>query len=146
MKSYQHILIATNLTDNSQVISDEAVSLAEKSGATLSLVHVIEFNPIMYGGGEFAVPIDGDVEESLRSQARESLRAEGKRLGIPETHQWIASGATTEELVKVIDENSVDLIVLGNHEQHGLAFLLGSTANALLHAMPCDVLAVHMAG
>ena len=37
-----------------------------------------------------------------------------------------------------------DLIVVGSHGRHGLALLLGSTANDVLHGAPCDVLAVHL--
>ena len=37
-----------------------------------------------------------------------------------------------------------DLIVVGSHGRHGLALLLGSTANDVLHGAPCDVLAVRL--
>jgi len=35
-------------------------------------------------------------------------------------------------------------IVVGSHGRHGLALLLGSTANDILHGAPCDVLAVRL--
>ena len=35
-------------------------------------------------------------------------------------------------------------LVVGSHGRHGLALLLGSTANAVLHGAPCDVLAVRI--
>ena len=38
----------------------------------------------------------------------------------------------------------VDLIVLGSRERHGLALLLNFTGDAVLHAAPCDVLAVRL--
>jgi universal stress protein A len=34
--------------------------------------------------------------------------------------------------------------VVGSHGRHGLALLLGSTANDVLHGAPCDVLAVKL--
>ncbi|MEO1899758.1 MAG: universal stress protein, partial [Methylococcales bacterium] len=37
-----------------------------------------------------------------------------------------------------------DLIVVGSHGRHGLALLLGSTANGVLHHAVCDVLAVRL--
>jgi universal stress protein A len=40
------------------------------------------------------------------------------------------------------EELDADLIVLGTHGRHGLGLMLGSTANAVLHGAPCDVLAV----
>ena len=41
-------------------------------------------------------------------------------------------------------EQTCDLIVVGSHGRHGLALLLGSTANDVLHGAPCDVLAVRL--
>ncbi len=41
-------------------------------------------------------------------------------------------------------EHDCDLIVVGSHGRHGLALLLGSTANDVLHGAPCDVLAVSL--
>ena len=41
-------------------------------------------------------------------------------------------------------QQGVDLIVIGGHGRHGLALLLGSTANAVLHGAPCDGLAVRI--
>jgi universal stress protein A len=37
---------------------------------------------------------------------------------------------------------NADLIVVGTHGQSGLRLLLGSTANAVLHGVKTDVLAV----
>ncbi len=44
------------------------------------------------------------------------------------------------------DNNDIDfdLIIIGTHGQHGIALLLGSTANAVLHGVSCDVLAVRV--
>ena len=39
---------------------------------------------------------------------------------------------------------AADLIVVGSHGRHGIALLLGSTANGVLHGAPCDVLAVRV--
>ena len=39
---------------------------------------------------------------------------------------------------------AADLIVIGSHGRHGLALLLGSTANGVLHGAPCDVLAIRV--
>ena len=48
------------------------------------------------------------------------------------------------QLGGVADEAGADLIVVGSHGRHGLALLLGSTANGVLHGAMCDVLAVRV--
>ena len=37
-----------------------------------------------------------------------------------------------------------DLIVIGSHERHGLSILVNLIEDAVLHAAPCDVLAVRL--
>ena len=53
-------------------------------------------------------------------------------------------GSPKTEIVRVANENKVDLIIVGSHGRHGLALLLGSTANGVLHHATCDVLAVRL--
>ena len=42
------------------------------------------------------------------------------------------------------EQLDVDLIVVGSHGRYGLALLMGSTANGVLHGASCDVLAVRV--
>ncbi len=48
------------------------------------------------------------------------------------------------EIHRVAEELGADLIVVGSHGRHGLALLLGSTANGVLHGATTDVLAVRV--
>ena len=51
--------------------------------------------------------------------------------------------ATVNQINK-LEEAGADIIVVGSHGRHGLALLLGSTANGVLHGASCDVLAVRV--
>ena len=42
------------------------------------------------------------------------------------------------------EEQGVDLIILGSRERHGLSILVNLTEDTVLHAAPCDVLAVRL--
>jgi universal stress protein A len=53
-------------------------------------------------------------------------------------------GSPKAEITRVAEEQGVDLIVVGSHGRLGLELLLGSTANGVLHAAKCDVLAVRV--
>lgn len=53
-------------------------------------------------------------------------------------------GEPREEIIRIAEQENVDLIVVGSHGEHGLALLLGSTANSVLHYAKCDVLAVRL--
>ncbi len=144
MSSYKHVLLATNLSEDSKIVADRAKIIATASNAKLSIIHVIEFNPMMYGGGEFAVPLSGDIEASVHEHAEQALTAEGIRLNIPKVDQYLQSGITVDHLVDTVEKLNVDLLVLGHHEHGWLTYVLGSTSNSALHLMPCDVIAVHI--
>ena len=53
-------------------------------------------------------------------------------------------GSPKYEICNYARENHSDLLILGSHGRHGIKLLLGSTANGVLHDMPCDVLAVKL--
>ena len=53
-------------------------------------------------------------------------------------------GVPGQEIVRIAEQEHIDLIVVGSHGRHGLALLLGSTANSVLHHAGCDVMAVRL--
>ncbi|MDF2866669.1 MAG: universal stress protein [Gammaproteobacteria bacterium] len=144
MQDYQHVLLATDLSEDSEAVAKRALFIATRANARFSIAHIIEPTPMMYGGGEFAIPLDVGLEETLQQEIQKKLAEQASRLGISAEYQYIRNGATKETLIELVNELKVDLLVLGSHDQKGLALLLGSTANALLHAMPCDILAVRV--
>jgi len=76
--------------------------------------------------------------------AKKHLAALGDELDVAKDEQWLEIGSPKLEIVRIAEENNVDLIVMGSHGRHGLALLLGSTANGVLHYAKCDVLAVRL--
>ncbi|KAF3977753.1 MAG: universal stress protein [Methylococcales symbiont of Iophon sp. n. MRB-2018] len=63
---------------------------------------------------------------------------------ILETKQYMELGSPKRKIVSIAKQQNVDLLVVGSHGRHGLALLLASTANAVLHHAACDVLAVRL--
>lgn len=145
MDRYQRILLATDFAPESTAIAERAAELAQHYGAELALLHVVEYIALEYPA-DIAIPETFELEATLVARAREQLAALAQGLGLPETGQRVEVGATKTEIIRVAREWGADLIVLGSHGRHGLALLLGSTANAVLHSAPCDVLAVRVRG
>jgi universal stress protein A len=56
----------------------------------------------------------------------------------------VEAGNVKSEIVRIAREHNVDLIVLGSRERHGLSILVNFTEDTVLHAAPCDVLAVRV--
>ena len=144
--AYQHILFAADFADEALRVGECAKDIAHKYGARLSLIHVIEDVNISLGGGYELLPVLPDLpDEALLGEARKVLDEMAHRLGTEDAEQWVVSAPSTKEgILDAAREHGVDLIVVGSHGRHGLALLLGSTANAVLHGAPCDVLAVRI--
>ncbi|MGD8429338.1 MAG: universal stress protein [Ectothiorhodospiraceae bacterium] len=143
MEAYRHILIAVDFQPDSDRVAQRALGLAEKYEARLSLLHVVENMPVE-PGNELMIPPATSVESELLENAERRLRELADRLGVPRAQHTVAVGHTKYEILDFAREQEVDLIVVGSHGRHGLALLLGSTANAVLHGAPCDVLAVRI--
>ncbi len=142
MGHYKHILLAADFSEHCDEVVCKAKQLAENNQAQLSMVHVVDNLPIVDASYGPIIPIDGDLTEQLMKSAKERMQKIAKQLGIVVSHQWLEIGSPKLEIVRVAEENNVDLIVVGSHGRHGLALLLGSTANGVLHHAHCDVLAV----
>lgn len=142
MGQYSHILLAADFTQESDIVEQRAAALRDTFSAKLSIVHVLEPISIAYGG-EFPVDLS-DLHKELEKQALEQLVTLGKQLQVSETQQFLEVGITEKEILHVAQEQGVDLIIMGSHGRHGLALLLGSTANAVLHHADIDVLAVRV--
>ncbi|MBU3071238.1 universal stress protein [Aestuariicella sp. G3-2] len=142
MTNYTHILVSLDLSDESQQVLDRAVTLAKANNAKLSLVHVVEPLTFAYGGD---IPVDlTDIQEQLQTQATEQLATLAKPHNIPADAQNIQVGQPVAEIHDLADQLGADLIVVGSHGRKGLALLLGSTANGVLHGAKRDVLAVRV--
>ncbi len=143
MEKYTHILVAVDFAAGNATVGARAVELQRLYGARLSFVHVIEHIP-MEAGSELLMGADFDLEQQLADGASARLADYAKQLGVADAGQYVELGSTKNEITRLALELQADLIVVGSHGRHGLALLLGSTANAVLHAAPCDLLAIRV--
>ncbi|MEH6502018.1 MAG: universal stress protein [Pseudoalteromonas distincta] len=140
---YSHVLVAVDLIDECRAVADHAMALAKALDARLTLLHVVEPLAMAYGGD---VPMDlSMLQQQQFEQARERMTLFANDYGLPDDQMQIAFGHPRQEIHRVATDQQCDLIVVGSHGRHGLALLLGSTANDVLHGAPCDVIAVRLA-
>jgi len=142
MPLYRRILVVVDLTEDSLVIGRRAQALATTFGAEIELLHVVEFVPVE-PMGETLMP-SVQIEDELIERARQRLATLATDLGIAGSAARVEAGNVKSEIVRVAREHNVDLIVLGSRERHGLSILVNLTEDTILHAAPCDVLAVRV--
>jgi universal stress protein A len=134
--------MAVDLTEESVPVAQRATALALSNQASLHVVHVIEPLSLAYGGD---IPMDiSSVQDQIHEQARRQLNQFADRHKIDGNHQHLIFGRADSEIQRLANELEADVIVVGSHGRHGLALLLGSTANGVLHGARCDVLAVRV--
>lgn len=144
MENYKHILLAVDFSDYCEAIANRAKDMVDKYQAKLSMVHVVDNLPITDAAYGPVIPFDVDLTEQLMDAAKERLAKLAERFDVAEDSRWLELGSPKLEIIRIAEENGVDLIVVGSHGRHGLALLLGSTANGVLHHAKCDVLAVRL--
>lgn len=139
---YKRVLFATDFDQVGINAARKAKKIADENGASLFLVHVVEPIPAYAypGFAGFA-----EVEVSIREQAERELSKLAESLGVDKKHQLLEFGSIKNEVLRVAHEHKIELIVTGSHGKHGLALLLGSTADAILHGAHCDILIVRPA-
>ena len=139
---YKQILVAIDLSENSELVIQRASALAEKFGAQVRLLHVVEYVPIE-PMGEALMPAM-EIERDLVANATRNLEQIATRTSLADAPRSVEAGSIKSEIVRIAAENSADLVVLGSRERHGLAILLNATEDTVLHSASCDVLAVRL--
>ncbi len=142
--NYQHILLAIDFSEQSECIAARARELARLYQAKLSIIHVLDNIAMPDTAYDTVIPLDQDSHDEALQAEKNKLIDMAVRLDIDRNCRWLVWGVPKQEIVQIADEQQVDLIVVGSHGRHGLALLLGSTANAILHHANCDVIAVRL--
>jgi universal stress protein A len=141
MTTYSNLLVLVDLAPESSQVLARAKQVA--NGATLTVLHVVEYVPVE-PMGESVLPTL-QIETELKARAVERLKQLTDAHGLGHCAQHVVIGSIKTETWRIANELKCDLIVVGNHERHGLKALMNFTEDAILHIAPCDVLAVHLA-
>tara|TARA_R100001377_G_scaffold28682_4_gene15592 strand:- start:270 stop:707 length:438 start_codon:yes stop_codon:yes gene_type:complete len=143
MSTYQNILVAIDLSNESEKVIKRAKKLAGGDSKKLQLIHVVEPIAAAYPIDAYAINISKMQEEAMQI-AKDRLADIGKECAISAGQQHVVVGSAATEIRSMAQELGADLIVIGSHGRSGWKLLLGSTANKVLHGSECDILTVHV--
>jgi len=143
MEDIRRILAVSWLTQYCQKTIHYAVSLAAKYGAELSVIHVID-NLWLQGWN-----LPGMTQTEERGRDIERIKAELDNIIGGETKEGvkikkiIKEGDPVEEILKVIEEEKIDLIIMRAHEEGRIErILVGGSNDAIIRKMPCSIFLV----
>jgi nucleotide-binding universal stress UspA family protein len=137
--AFKNILFATDFSSVSNLALPYAVEIARRSDATIHVVHVV--SPDVY---PLVPPSEwhtmAEEEEEFRKLKKSELEKELQDL----PHEFLfPTGDVWQRLAEVIENRSIDLLVLGTHGRTGMKkALMGSVAERIFRQATCPVLTV----
>jgi len=118
---YDRILLPTDGSAGVDRATDHAIDAAERYGATLHALYVVDADIVnAYPGDEFVDGAEG-ATATLESTGREALDAVATRAGDAgvETVAELRYGSPHEEILRYVEEADVDLTVMGSKARTG---------------------------
>ncbi|CDG19748.1 Universal stress protein A [Xenorhabdus poinarii G6] len=136
--AYKHILVAVDLSPESQVLVEKAVSMAKPYNAKVSLIHVDVNYSDLYTG---LIDVNlGDMQERIADETRNSLKELSEGAGYPVEETLSGSGDLGQVLVDAIKQYDMDLVVCGHHQDFWSKLM--SSARQLINTVHVDMLIV----
>ena len=145
---FKHILVPTDGSNLSHTAAQNAVEIAQATGAHITAFHVapaykfdLHDDHVPHG---YMLPVD--YEEQMARTAQHHLN-DVKKLalgaGVECDGQYALSDYPAAAIVKAVEKYGCDAIVMGSHGRHGLsALMLGSVTMKVLAQTRRPVLVV----
>ena len=145
MAGYKNVLVAVDGSEESDKIIDKAVAIASDNGADLNVVLV--FEPLL-GSYSFELNMADfeKVQKEHQAQVADKMKAAmaQRSPSVSEDKLHFLRGKPATEIKKLTESLKTDLLVIGSHGHNPVRAVLGSTANAVLHGIHCDVLTIRV--
>jgi nucleotide-binding universal stress UspA family protein len=145
MIEIKKILFPLDLTENSSKILPYVLSISEKYNSLIYLLHVVQD---LNKWGKLYVPhpsMDKFQEEAIES-AKKAMDTvcENQLQSCPNFQKRVVSGDTVDEILKVIESEEIDLLIMGTHGRKGLEHtIFGSVAEKVVKKSPAPVLVIN---
>ncbi len=142
MQEFKKILFSTDFSEASAKLIPYVRMMSEKFGAEIHIVYVAKafkhFTDI-YVPHPSIDKFEKEIVEGAEKRLREFMEEHGESL--PDSKSTILVGDITEKITEYIQENGIDLMILGTHSRKGLdKFIFGSVAEKLMAMTQIPVL------
>ena len=141
--SIRNVLFPTDFSPTSEAALPYVTAICRRFRSTLHMVHVLsDAGLLMMTGGVDYVSM-GTIYEDAQNEAKEKLDQISARFEHIALRKYVRHGQVWKNLCGIVEENGIDLIVVGTHGRTGFGkLLLGSVAEGILRHAPCPVLTV----
>ncbi len=145
MTEFKKIMVPIDFSENSPKVLQAAIDVAEKFGAHLSIVFVVQSFEDYSGFFVPHMPISQFEDEMVQGAEKkmESFLAENLKSDLPHS-TTVIKGDVAEEIIEYAAKNDIAMIVMGTHGYKGLEkVLFGSVAEKVVKTSPCPVLTIN---
>lgn len=133
---YEHILVAVELSEESDSLIDKAAAYAKKFDADLSLIYIDS------SYGEIFTQFFDLTEDTSHANVPEKTNSYFERFiqrsEVPVKRALVGAGNISNKLPEVIEEYEIDLIICGHH--HDFLSHIISTTRQLINTSSVDIL------
>ena len=146
MVEIKKILFPIDFTENSSIIFPYVLSVSEKYDGMIYLLHVVE--DLSKWSSDLYIP-----QISLTRYQKEALKGAEKTMkrfckeqlqGSPNFQKRVLSGDPVQEILRTIDSEGIDLVIMGTHGRKGLEHVFfGSVAENVVKKSPVPVLTIN---
>jgi nucleotide-binding universal stress UspA family protein len=149
MVDIKKILFPIDLTQNSAKILPYVVSASEKYNSSIYILHVVEdYHPF---NSDQVEDIHPDHLDDCRQKALEEAEktmdkvCEEQLEGCFLFEKKIVSGNPTLEILRTVESEDIDLVIMGTHGRKGIGhyLLMGSVAESVVRSSPVPVLTIN---
>lgn len=142
---YDSILVPTDGSPHADAAIEHALDLAERYDATLHALYVVDISYPYADFGAAGVNWDAvtEAQEGQGEQATAVIRERGVEQAIPVETEVRQSTSIHGPILDYVEDNDIDLIVMGTHGRRGLdRYLLGSVTEKIVRLADVPVLTV----
>ncbi len=146
MVEIKKILFPCDLTINASKILPYVLSVSEKYDSMVYLLHVVKDLSKWYSGlYDFRSSMDMYQKEALKRAERCMDRlCEEQLQSCPNFQKRRVSGDPATEILKTIDSEGINLVIMGTHGRKGLDHMIfGSVAENVVKKSPVPVLVIN---
>ena len=147
MLPFKRILCPTDFSEPACSAINAAGEMAEQFSAELILMHVVGPVPVLETPTGLAGFDVAAYQQELSQSAEASLKSRLEK-HVPESVKarvMVVHGEAAHEIVRVANEEGVDLIVVATHGESGWRHrIFGSVTDKILRIANCPVLAIHL--
>ena len=145
MLTLKTVLVPTDFSAASESALRYGKAMAERFGATLHIVHVMEDLLAHAWAAEVYVSSMPQLRDEIEKESRQrldTLLPDAERKAF-RAETALLAGNPFLEIIRYAKAHNVDLIVMGTHGRGPIAhMLLGSVAEKVVRKSPCPVLTV----